>query len=334
MPNNYHTLTDLFVDIANVIRFKNNTVEEIAAEDFPALISDIKSYVKYQYNNDKVTKITPYMFYNNQDITSVDCPNVTTIGDNAFANCANLERVFVSDRVTYVGADAFKGCHCTIYLDCEPDGFDDHWNPDNCEVMLLTKTYDISKTSEDSVIAKIYANTAGEHHLYVCGTGRAKPIQYNMNSSDAQAWYDIRRLITTVVIAAGVTDIGDDFMFAGFANLASVYIHGPISDIGRAAFDSCVTLTDFNIPDSVTRLCSDAFYDCTNLVSITIPVSVTRIDSLVFKNCTSLIVINYKGAVTQWRSINTEATWDDNTGSYTICCTDGTIAKNGSVSYY
>ncbi|MDY2695602.1 MAG: leucine-rich repeat domain-containing protein [Eubacteriales bacterium] len=82
-----------------------------------------------------------------------------------------------------------------------------------------------------------------------------------------------------------------------------------------------------SIPSSVTTIGIAAFASCTNLTTITIPSSVTSIRMYAFYNCTALTTINFNGTKNQWNAITKGSGWDNNTGVYTIKCTDGTITK-------
>ena len=53
----------------------------------------------------------------------------------------------------------------------------------------------------------------------------------------------------------------------------------------------------------------------------------TNIGDDAFKNCTQLTTIVFAGTVEQWNGIEKKATWNANTGDYTIQCSDGNIAK-------
>jgi hypothetical protein len=62
----------------------------------------------------------------------------------------------------------------------------------------------------------------------------------------------------------------------------------------------------------------------------------------VYYPANSIFKINYNGTVSNWESIKkdvdklTGASWDCglNTEPYAIYCTDGEIAKNGTITYY
>ena len=68
--------------------------------------------------------------------------------------------------------------------------------------------------------------------------------------------------------------------------------------IGNSAFWLCSSLTNINIPNSVTNIGDEAFLSCESLTSINIPNSVTNIGSLAFDGCNSLTSINIPNNMT------------------------------------
>lgn len=73
--------------------------------------------------------------------------------------------------------------------------------------------------------------------------------------------------------------------------------------------------------------CKGAFNGCTSLASITIPSSVTSIGGFAFSGCTGLTSIRYNGTKAEWDAIGKNSYWNDNTGAYTLICTDGEYSK-------
>ena len=94
---------------------------------------------------------------------------------------------------------------------------------------------------------------------------------------------------------------------------------------------------EFVIPDVVTTLADYSFEDNRTLEVLNIPSSVVKIGNYVFANVdpskAALHTINYNGTVEMWNSIQKSSDWDSDSPNFTIYCTDGQIAKDGTVTY-
>ena len=283
MANKYTTLNSLFTAIADSIRAKKNGTGTIVANMFPDEINSLKS--GFDYENHMATSIADYEFKNCEDLLSVNCYNLTSVGANAFENCTNLKSVILWDSVENVVENAFKGCSSDLIIYCmfdaQPETWSENWNPDGCTVVwCCVETWDVSATEEDNVIAKLYNDVEhdGKYLLVIDGNGNMANYKYN-----TMPWYNYNLNITSITIPDSITSIGN-YAFYKCTKFTSINIPDSVTSIGNSAFNGCTSLTSITIPDGVTSIGSSAFWNCTSLASITIPDSVTSICDSAFIN--------------------------------------------------
>ena len=85
-------------------------------------------------------------------------------------------------------------------------------------------------------------------------------------------------------IRKGVKVIGNN-AFWWCDSLTNINIPNSVTNIGYEAFECCRSLTNINIPNSVTYIGYNAFSDCRSLTNINIPNSVTNIGNGAFSKC-------------------------------------------------
>lgn len=244
---------------------------------------------------------------------------VTKIGNFAFYNCISFISIEIPDSVISIDNSAFSGC---ISLK---------------DVYYTGNIEDWIKISFSNSYSPPMSNGA---NLYFEG-----------------------ELVRALLIPDYVTSIGV-YTFRGCTSLESVTFgeNSQLTSIANLAFRDCTSLISIEIPEGVTNIgwytfrnCTSlesvifaensqltnighfAFGYCTSLTSIDIPEGVTTLDSDIFKHSTSLTSIYFGGTIEQWNAIEKGdglASWDSSTGYYTIYCTNGKIAKDGTVTYY
>ena len=101
-------------------------------------------------------------------------------------------------------------------------------------------------------------------------------------------WFSIAREIATViVIADGVTHIGD-FAFYGHRYVKSISFGSGLQDIGMYAFSGTDLYDTLAIPEGVTRIGEYAFTDCEHLTTVIFPSTIREIGLTPFYDGTSL----------------------------------------------
>ena len=97
-------------------------------------------------------------------------------------------------------------------------------------------------------------------------------------------------------IRKGVKVIGNSAFWL-CSSLTNINIPNSVTNIGYEAFCLCRSLTNINIPNGVTNIGYNAFSDCRSLTNINIPNSVTNIGDAAFSGCSSLTNINIPNSV-------------------------------------
>ena len=303
---------------------------------------------------DSVTSIDFLAFYGSTSITTATMPalaidyipldSLTTvvitsgvsISDNAFYGCSGLTSITIPDSVMSIGDHAFYGCSGVIETE-NGVGYVDDWAI-NCDesatsVQLREGTRGIANYTFlycrglTSITIPDSVTSIGDDAFYGCSglTSITIPDGVTWIGSDAFRYCSS---LTSITIPDSVMWIGSS-VFEGCSGLTSVTIPDSVTSIDYRVFYNCIRLTSVTIPDSVTSIDDSAFEGCSRLKSITIPDSVTSIGSWAFEDCSGLTSITFQGTMQQWKDISKGYDWNNNTGDYTVTCTDGVLNKNG-----
>ncbi len=306
-----------------------------------------------------VTAIGDLAFRSNRALTSITIPDsVTSIGDYAFMYCTSLTDVTLGNGMQTIGAQAFDGCDLlsiTIPRSVTQIGRS-AFNGCNrlIEVYNLSSLNIVAGSSENGYVgyyAKdiytsesaqsklsattdgfiVYADEDDSEYCLMGYTGQRTDLTLPANIAGNRytiydhAFYRAEQL-TSVTIPDGVTVIGDS-AFLDCSSLQSVTMGRGVRTIGNSAFARCSSLRSMTVGDGVTAIGGYAFSECTSLTDVRLPGGLTSIGDWGFTYCTSLTNITFDGTRTEWNAVKKGTQWDDNTGNFTVHCTDGNIAK-------
>ena len=128
--------------------------------------------------------------------------------------------------------------------------------------------------------------------LLITGTGVMPDLEIN-----TQPWKNYRMYITQVILADGVTSIGNS-AFKDCTNLVQTELPDSLASIGQSAFENCAKLTLTNLPDAVTSIKGWTFANCTNLALTELPDGILSIEQYAFSGCTELALTKLPDSLT------------------------------------
>ena len=254
-------------------------------------------------NGVEMTSIGENAFIEQMDIEKITIPNgVISIGNEAFSMCDSLISIHIPESVTSIGEDVFNCC------------------------AKLTEV--IISRGVTTIGAGAFCGNVNLTSIIVDENNTAyKSVDGNLYTKDGQTLiqYSIGKTDTSFVIPDDVTLIGIAAFF-DCDNLINVTIGNNVLSIDYAAFMDCNNLTSVTMGDNVTSIGYGAFGACDRLTSVTIPNSVTTIGELAFCESGNLTNITFKGTMTEWNAIEKGDNWNYDVPATKVVCLDGAVA--------
>ena len=274
-----------------------------------------------------ITSIGEGAFANCQHLLALprleECTGLTEIKDTTFMNCPNFSHISLPDSIERIGDYAFFGCTQLLSIN--------DW-PSNLKEI-------------------------GTYAFGQCYYFQIDKIPNSVTSIGVRA-FDNCQAITTLTIPSSVKEIGqgaflgcinlkeislpegldiiDDWTFHSCYALKEINIPSTVNTIGKDAFSYCKALSNIVIPEGVKKIDRAAFSSMPSLESISIPKSTNFLGALIFYKSYNLQSVNYAGTIEEWLAIEKEMAdiyWNIETADFIIYCTDGQIAKDGTVTY-
>ena len=157
---------------------------------------------------------------------------MTEIGENAFNSCKGLTQIKLPSSVQTIGSGAFAGCENLQYVEIpESVTYIGSSAFATCKNLVI----DVFDTANRSI-----------------GSGAFNGVS-----------------IGEVIISESYTAHGYNPEVFYKANVGTVSFEEGISKIPTRALAGCESITELNIPDTVTEIGDDAFVSCDNIVLVT-----------------------------------------------------------------
>ena len=240
--------------------------------------TDLKLPETYNGNNYEIYK---YAFKNRSELTNVEISDrVVFIGDEAFYGCNNLESI----TLPFIGAqlNGTRNTHFGYIFGASSYYNNSEYVPSSLKTVIISNGSDVVSIGDSA-----FENCSGLTSVTI-GSG--------VTSIGDSAFENCSGL-TSVTIGSGVTSIGDS-AFENCSGLTSVTIGSGVTSIGGSAFENCSGLTSVTIPDGVTSIGDYAFSRCSGLTSITIGNGVISIGDCAFSSCSGLTSVTIPDGVT------------------------------------
>lgn len=183
-----------------------------------------------------------------------------SVGDQVFANCIKLTTIKLPANITKFEDGVFSGCNNLSRVEVDPD------NP------ALKDIDGVLFSKDETEILFFPFGKEGEYQI---------PKSVTKISGGAFAG---KTNVTDITIGKNVISIGPG-AFRNCTELWRVtFEEGGTEElvIGKSAFNSCLRLTSFNLPDRVVEIPERMLFNATGLCEVEIPDSVTKIGDYAF----------------------------------------------------
>ncbi len=204
-----------------------------------------------------ISIIEKQAFFNNTFIKNLYLPStVVTIGESAFENCMNIQKVQFSDgaSIKYIRAKAFYGC--LNLMDLNFGSNSSVQQIDDFAFALCTRLVSVDFPASLNVLGKGAYKSSGIHSIRFAD----------------------RCQLTAIL----------ESTFADCFNLKTIVFgeNTRLANIGADAFMNCTNLLSTDIPTSntyLTKIDDRAFYNCTSLMNVVLPTSIMEIGDDAFE---------------------------------------------------
>lgn len=245
---------------------------------------------------------------------------VVSIGNFAFFDCEQLEKISLADTVTSLGTSSFEECQKLTsvripdsMISIGDSSFEKCWSLSSVEIPNHVTTIGYRGfgycTALESITIPSSVTSIGAAAFVGGGLKEIRVAKDNSYFCDVDGvlfnknktvlyQYPCGKDSTDYVIPDTVNIIGE-YAFES-CDLTNITIPESVTTIEPYAFRHCDSLHQITLPDSVTRLGKYAFEDCQNLETVILSSALTEIEDYTFSgNCWKLFKITIPESVTR-----------------------------------
>ena len=221
------------------------------------------------------------LYVGDEKITDLVVPDdVTAIKSYTLNGCGSVQRLFLHDHMTSIGADAITLC----------------LNLTEIHVPSLEAWCGITLGGEMLKYETV------QRHLMVDGSEMTE-ITIPQSVTAIKKYAFAGGAFTAMNIHNQVTSIGD-YAFSD-TTLPSCVIPNSVRSMGVGVFSKCANLTDVTLSTKITKIPDNTFSNCTGLKEFKIPSHITTVGKEAFSFCTGLEMLEITEKLTKLVSTNT-----------------------------
>lgn len=313
----YYYVYDEQNEIAIVIdglRDENKTTYQLPEKIDDLTISSISDKV-FKGNTDiimvdlsktRLTTLSEDCFLGCSNLEKVVLPEtLTTISKNAFKNCSNLQTVSAKNNVTQIEPYAFSGCVNLKSIDLSNVIKLGNNAFENCNSIGLV-TFNSNLTNIPAASFKNCTSlsfttlpknllTIGDEAFEGCGTIKELTIPVSTTNIGKEAFTNCYNIQTVDIANYNAIKNGDLYSVFGKLNKLTKVVLDNVSSIPSNSFAFSPNVQSISIGGNVLSIGENAFKDCAKLVSCNISGNINRIDARAFYNCNSLKELVFNG---------------------------------------
>ena len=251
------------------------------------------------FDGQAVTAIGVNAFARCADLKKVVVSNgIEVIGRFAFYFCTGLEEVVVGDSVTKVEKGAFQGCSAlrAISFGTGVTEFGSSVLTDCGRLESLTVPF-IGERADGTGATNLGYLFGVESFFGHTGSKMPKQLHSlsvtNTDKIDAFAVYNCKSL-TSLNLTGSLVEIGE-CAFKGCTGITEINLPDTVQKLGFSAFANCKSATTLRLSDSLTEIGAYAFYNVA-CARVEIPSAVEYIGKSAFKDCNELTSVAFSDA--------------------------------------
>ena len=221
--------------------------------------------------------------------------NLKTIGEKAFYRCS-IKNIIIGENVTSIGNNAFTECSNVNTI---------NYNAINCNtesdnVLPFSNIY-----SDIKIIIGSKVEVIGSYVFYGSYVSSVDFTNNILLTKIGNYAFGYCKQLTSLSLPNSVETIGDS-AFSYCSKLTTVILPNSLKTIGEFAFiGNALMELDMSVLTNLTTIGRNAFEGCSSLYNIIIGENVTSIGSNAFYNCSNVFVINYDAKNISYSPSNT-----------------------------